>query len=268
MTADSMTNISLNGQPAGAAELSPLAFAGYAHFTAMQIRDGRTKALDLHLQRLRAASEQMFGDSVADDTILGYAGKAIEASGPDLSMTITVFTSSGEFVPRSESRLNVLVRTAPPATPPNGPLRLYPYAHERFLAEVKLVGETAKTVAIQTAVSAGFDDAVFIDRSGALTEASIWNLAFYDGRSVIWPQGRLLEGVTQKTIQRQLAELGVDQRTQRLEPAETTGLAAAVMNSWTPGVAVTAISDVALEPSAEFGALLHEAWNNEPAVKP
>ncbi|MGY5137778.1 branched-chain amino acid aminotransferase, partial [Streptomyces nigrescens] len=48
-----------NGVAATAEELAPLAFAGYAHFTALQVRDGRVRGLDLHLERLRSASLEM-----------------------------------------------------------------------------------------------------------------------------------------------------------------------------------------------------------------
>ena len=34
---------------------------GYGHFTAMQVRGGRTRGLDLHLARLDAANREMFG---------------------------------------------------------------------------------------------------------------------------------------------------------------------------------------------------------------
>lgn len=36
-------------RPATATDLAPLAFAGYAHFTAMQVRGGGVRGLDLHL---------------------------------------------------------------------------------------------------------------------------------------------------------------------------------------------------------------------------
>ena len=50
-----------NGRSATAGELGPLAFAGYAHFTALQVRGGKVRGLDLHLQRLRSASLELFG---------------------------------------------------------------------------------------------------------------------------------------------------------------------------------------------------------------
>jgi hypothetical protein len=45
--------IQRNGKTATREALAPLAFAGHAHFTAMQVRDGRVRGLDLHLARLR-----------------------------------------------------------------------------------------------------------------------------------------------------------------------------------------------------------------------
>ncbi|EWC62784.1 Aminodeoxychorismate lyase [Actinokineospora spheciospongiae] len=56
------TSITLfNGRLAEAADLAPLAFAGFAHFTAMQVHDRRVRGLDLHLTRLREASDELFG---------------------------------------------------------------------------------------------------------------------------------------------------------------------------------------------------------------
>lgn len=58
-----------NGREAGAEELAPLAFAGYAHFTAAQVRGGRIRGLDLHLERLRRASIRLFGRALPDEVV-------------------------------------------------------------------------------------------------------------------------------------------------------------------------------------------------------
>ena len=50
----------INGVAATSDALAALAFAGHAHFTAMQVRDGHVRGLDLHLARLRDASA-LFG---------------------------------------------------------------------------------------------------------------------------------------------------------------------------------------------------------------
>jgi hypothetical protein len=53
--------LEIKGRAATAGELRALAFGGYGHFTAMQLRGGRTRGLQLHLDRLDAASREMFG---------------------------------------------------------------------------------------------------------------------------------------------------------------------------------------------------------------
>lgn len=68
----------LNGRPATAEDLAPLAFAGFAHFTAMQVRDGAVRGLDLHLRRLRHASDELFGQHLADAQVRGHLRTALE----------------------------------------------------------------------------------------------------------------------------------------------------------------------------------------------
>ena len=62
-----------NGRPATTEDLAPLAFAGYAHFTAAQAREGRVRALDLHLERLRTASVELFGRALPGEEVRSYA---------------------------------------------------------------------------------------------------------------------------------------------------------------------------------------------------
>ncbi|MET2714622.1 aminotransferase class IV family protein [Streptomyces harbinensis] len=260
----------LDGRPATAGDLAPLAFAGYAHFTALQVRGGLVRGLDLHLDRLRGASQALFGRALPDERI-GAALRAAIAAGPaDVSLTATVYAPEGEFTAASgaaEPRL--LVRTAPPAAGPAGPLRLAVVGHERVLPELKHVGEVAKTHFLRQAVAAGYDDAAFTDRHGRLTEATIWNLAFWDGTSVLWPDGAMLAGTTMGIVRRQLDALGVPQRVAEVTrdgPAELAG--AVVMNSWTPGVPVRGIGEMAIPAAPEFTALLHRAYAAEPWVAP
>ncbi|MFI7440658.1 aminotransferase class IV family protein [Nonomuraea indica] len=258
------------GQVATAAELAPLAFAGYAHFTAMQVRGRRVRGLDLHLERLRSASVELFGTAVPDERVLAYLRAAIEAGPEDLSLTATVYSTAGEFtVAGPDAEVEVLVRTGPAASGPRGPLALSAVGHERVLPAVKHVGEVAKTYHLRQAVAQGFDDAAFVDRRGRLTEGSIWNLAFWDGAAVVWPEGEMLGGTTMGIVRRQLDRLGVAQRVQDVTPADLPALAGAVvMNSWTPGVAVHRIGDTPLPEAPAFVELLHRAYQAEPLTSP
>lgn len=260
----------LNGQPASVQALIPLAFAGYAHFTAAQVRAGRIRGLDLHLERLRQASEQLFGQSMPDEQVRAALRGALAAAPPDVSLLATMYASPGEFEAGSpRQRVELLVRLGPPSSGPAGPLRLAIAEHERFLPGLKHVGEPAKTWFLRQARRQGYDDAAFVDRAGRLSEATIWNLAFWDGDSVVWPDAPMLPGTTMQILRRQLDRLGIGQRVQALSPGDAAEMAGAVvMNSWTPGVAVHRLGDAALPDAPRFLALLHQAFEAEPPVEP
>lgn len=256
----------INGRPAAASELVPLAFAGFAHFTAMQVRGGKVRGFDLHLARLREASMALFGRALPDAEVEARIAAAIAAGPEDLSLTATVFSPKGEFTADSmEGELAVLVRTFAPSNGPKGPLRLAAVEYERPLAAIKHVGEIGKTLFLHEAKRQGFDDAAFYDRHERLSEATIWNLAFWDGEAVIWPKAPMLRGTTMGILQRQLQRSGIPQREEAVTLEKVRSFAgAAVMNSWTPGIAVTAIGPYALPEAGPFITLLHEAFGAEP----
>ncbi|EHP42680.1 hypothetical protein OR16_12615 [Cupriavidus basilensis OR16] len=259
-----------NGLPATVAALSPLAFAGYAHFTAMQVRGGRVRGLDLHLERLRVASTALFGRALPDDQVRAYLRAALAGAPTDASLVATVYSPAGEFtVAGADAEPEVLVRTGPPASGPQGPLALAAVPHERVLPALKHVGEVAKTYFLRQSVAQGFDDAAFVDAQGRLSEGTIWNLVFWDADAVVWPEAEMLAGTTMGIVRRQLDRLGVRQRVQPVTLADLAGLAgAAVMNSWTPGVAVSRIGTNPIPEAPGFLALLHRAYRMEEAVAP
>lgn len=258
----------INGKPVQDAELIPFAFSGFAHFTAMQVRDRCVKGIDLHLKRLRDASIALFGAALPDEQILRCLRQAIDAGTPSMSLTATIYSTHGEFTAAGMGiQPSILVRTAPPSNGPAGPLRLAVVEHERSLASIKHVGEGAKTYYLYKAVEHGFDDAVFIDRHERLSEATIWNLVFWDGESVIWPRADILTGTMMGVVQRQLARMGIAQQNRDIRPNDLAGMSgAAIMNSWTPGVLVTAIGTTPILESHQFMSLLKRAYDAEPAL--
>lgn len=259
-----------DGQVATADDLAPLAFAGYAHFTAMQVRGGRVRGLDLHLERLRVASKELFGTALPDARVRSYLRAALADGPADLSLMATVYSPAGEFTAAGDDvEPEVLIRTSPASSGPTGPLSLAAVEHERTLPAIKHVGEVAKTYYLRQAVADGFDDAAFVDRRGRLSEASIWNLAFWDGAAVVWPVAQMLGGVTMGIVRRQLDRLGVPQRDEEITLADLPTLAGSVvMNSWTPGVPVHRIGTTALPDAPDFVALLHRAYEAEPLTPP
>ena len=95
-----------------------------------------------------------------------------------------------------------------------------------MLPGVKHVGEVAKTYLLREAASQGHDDAAFVDRHGRLSEATIWNLAFWDGESVVWPRAAMLGGTMMGIVRRQLDRLGAPQREQELKAEDLRALKA------------------------------------------
>ncbi len=264
-----MTTMWRNGVPAGAGDAADLAFAGFAHFTAMQVREGAVRGLDLHLRRLRDASRELFGRALDEAVVRDRMRQALVTAPPAVSMTVTVHAAEGEFAPAEPDRpLEVTVRVGAASDGPAGPLALDVVEHERFLPHVKHVGEGAKTYHLRAARAAGFDDAAFVDRSGRLSEATIWNLAFSDGGTVVWPRAGKLDGTTMQILQRQLHRAGVPQQERDILPGDLSGLSAVVMNSWTPAVPVSRIGTHRLEGDTRFVEILRDAFAAEVPARP
>ncbi|ENS5608069.1 aminotransferase class IV family protein [Vibrio mimicus] len=256
----------LNGQLVPSSEMTNLAFSGFAHFTALQVRNKRIKGLDLHLGRLRIASMKLYGRALSDDLVLSHINLAIKNGPENQSITITIFSPKGEFTTESmHSEPAILIRTSPPENGPLGPLRLAVIHHERTLPEIKHVGEIGKTYYLHQAKRQGFDDAVFINKNGNLSEGTIWNLAFWDGKSVIWPKADMLEGTMMEIIKRQLTKLNIPQRCEPINLNQLPKLkGAVVMNSWTPGICVTEISSNKFKSSDQLVSILRKAYDYEP----
>ncbi len=255
----------LNGRPATAENLAPLAFAGYAHFTSMQVRDRAVRGLDLHLDRLRTASDELFGRHLPDEQVREYLRVALDTAPPNASLTCFITSRPGEFMPTGpQVSLDVLIKITDPATPPTGPLTLDVVRYERHLPQVKHVGEVSKTLYLRRANARGFDDAAFEDNSGRVSEATIWNLAFWDGSSVIWPEADVLPGVTMQILTRQLDARGISQQIRPVRRSKLTDrLSTVVMNSWSPAIPLARLGEHRLKNDPDFTRLLHGAYDAE-----
>ena len=97
----------LNGSTPTAEDLAPLAFAGYAHFTAMQVRGGRVRGLDLHLNRLREGSDLLFGHHLPDSSILGNMSVALTAA-DSADSSLMVYISSKQVNLGSSPNLTLM----------------------------------------------------------------------------------------------------------------------------------------------------------------
>ena len=234
----------------------------------MQVRGHAVRGLDLHLRRLRDASSEMFDRALPDERIVDVLHRAVHEGPPDASVACYVASRPGEFLPAGpDVALDVLVKVGAPADPPAGPLALDVVRHERHLAHLKHVGEVAKTQYLRRARARGLDDTAFEDADGRLLEATIWNLAFWDGETVVWPEGDVLPGVTMQILARRLADAGVPQQTRPVRRTDLhDGMSAVVMNSWSPGIPVSGLGGRALALDPALVGVLHDAYAAEPPV--
>ncbi len=137
-----MPLIFCNGAPASAQQLGAAALINYGHFTTLQVRDGATLGLDLHLQRLQEGSRALFGQELEAGQLRAQMRAALLASGmADASLRVTVFAPDYDFRnPLREVALDVLVAISPPADMPETGLRVQVTDYVRERPELKHVG--------------------------------------------------------------------------------------------------------------------------------
>lgn len=254
-----------NGRPSTSDDATDLAFAGFAHFTAMQVRDGAVRGLDLHLARLQRASHDLFGRAV-DDGLLRDRMRQAAAAGPrSLSMVVTIRPAEGEFVPADDDRpLDVTVRTDAPRTDRAGRSGSTPSSTNGSCRTSSTSGRARRPTTCAGHGSAG--STTPCSSTGPPDQRGHHlNLAFSDGDTVIWPRADLLVGTTMQIVRRQLRLAGIPQDEREVRPADLGGLSAVLMNSWTPAVSITGIGHRELAPDPRFVRQLRNAFDADAA---
>lgn len=210
----------LNGQPAGAGDLRALALVNYGHFSSMQVRDHAVQGIDLHQKRLESATRELFDSELDFAAVRGQMRKAV-ADDPDCTLRVTVFSRDFDYRnPAAGAAPDVLVSLSPPSPPRTIPLRVKLFPFERPLPRIKHVGTFPLFHYRRLAVQAGFDDALFVSPAGAISEGSVWNVGFWTGSGVVWPEAPALRGTAERLLQAGLERQDVDQVVRPVGPAE------------------------------------------------
>ena len=197
-------HIEIDGRSATLEQLSAAAPAGYGHFTAMQVRNGRVRGLGLHLARLDAANREMFGAGLDTAGVAGHIRHALDGQARDASVRVYVY--------ETPNGLAVMVTVRPPGTMAPDVWRLQTVPYQRSLAHIKHLGDFGQGYYQRLAHSNGFDEALLTGPGGIICEGSITNIGFSDGTGVLWPDAPALAGITMQILQRALAERGVPSR--------------------------------------------------------
>ncbi|MER6048754.1 aminotransferase class IV family protein [Streptomyces sp. NPDC001793] len=246
----------LNGEPVGAAQLRALALTNYGHFTTIRVDDGRVRGLALHLDRLRRDCRTLFDADLDMARVRELARRAAPATG-STTVRVTVFDPNLDLGrPSTADDPQVLVTSRPAGGRPVPPLRVRSVRYVREVPSVKSVGLFASLHHRRQAQLGGFDDALFVDHHGVVSEGGTWNVGFFDGARVVWPDADCLAGVTRELLKR-----AVDHDTR---PVRLTGLShmqAAFATNAAIGVrAITAVDGVELPACHPIIRTLEEAY--------
>jgi branched-subunit amino acid aminotransferase/4-amino-4-deoxychorismate lyase len=258
------TRLHVNGEPASADDLRWLVANNYGHFTSMRVEQGAVRGLDLHLQRLLASTRQLFGSELDSDSVRRYVRTAIDGIDGALSVRVNVFSRAYDRDnPARSVAADVLVSVNAASAPADGAVRVKSFDYEREASSIKHVGTFPLFHYRRLAQLAGFDDAVFVDRSGRVSEGSIWNIAFIDVGTVVWTQAAQLEGVSKQLLRQALAENGVPQRDQAVTRGELSRFDGAFFtNSGQPVRPIEHIDAIAFEVDRAFVAMLRTCYDN------
>lgn len=199
----------IDGEVATAAQLAHIARFNHGHFTSLQVRDGAVRGLDLHLARLRDATRTLYDAALDPQHVRDLLRHALRGTA-DASARINVFAPDWSVAAMvSPARIGVMINILPPAAIDLRPLRLRTVEHERFLPQIKHVGTFPLFQLRADARRDGFDDALFVDRHGHISEGTIWNIGFRDGDRVVLPNAPQLDGITMRLLQQGLQRRGI-----------------------------------------------------------
>ena len=255
MSDPSAYRIELNGVAARIEDLRHLVQTNYGHFSAMQVDAGGIRGLDLHLDRIEQATRELFGAAVDRGFVRACLRAAIGSREQPLSLRVNVFSRAlnrerlAEAVPA-----DVLVTTGPPSARSGAPLRVKSFRYARELPHIKHVGTFPLFYHRRAAQAAGYDDAIFVDERGCISEGSIWTVGFFDGAGIVWPQAPQLAGVSMQLLQAGLAAAGGAASCVRAVPLEEAARfrCAFFTNASTPVRLLASIDAVSFVPDREL----------------
>ncbi|MEU1126098.1 aminotransferase class IV [Streptomyces sp. NPDC005899] len=259
-TAPSELYVEFDGRPATAGDLRIPAFAGYGHFTAMQVRDRAVRGLPLHLDRLDSANRDLFGLPLEGGRVREAIAHALDGAGVrDASVRVYA------FMPPGDTDTTVMVTVRAPARSDAAPKGLMSVPYARAVPHIKRAGEFGQLYYGRSAARSGFDEALLTLPGGVVTEGAVTNVGFLSGTTVVWPDAPALTGVTMALLERGLA--GTDRPSAR-RPVTLDGLGAyrAAFVTSSLGIApVHRIDDTVFEVDEELMALLERVYDEAPA---
>lgn len=197
----------LNGSPVTADALKALALTNFGHFTSMLVEQGRVRGLSLHLGRLARDARQLFDVDLDTDRVRAYVRDALESSPERVVVRVTCFDPELDLGRiGNDASPQILITTRPASGAPAPPMHLQAVAYQRDLPAVKHVGLFGALKQRRDAQRQGFDDVLFVNRDGTISEIATSNIGFVRGSQVVWPRSPYLAGITMTLLNQELDE--------------------------------------------------------------
>jgi branched-subunit amino acid aminotransferase/4-amino-4-deoxychorismate lyase len=260
--------LELDGNPIAPTDAIALGLTNFGHFTSMVVEDQRVKGLDLHLSRLAHDCDAVFGTPLDAEHVRQLVRHATAAVDRPVVVRVTVFDPQLEVGhPGGSVTPRVLVTSRPAPSVPPPPLNLRSVEYVRELAGVKHVGLFGPLHHRRRSQLAGYDDVLFTDPTGQISEGATWNICFFDGSVLHWPKAEHLPGVAMRLI-RAISLPGKPSAEAPIDVPHAQAMRAAFATNAVVGVRpVRSIDDVELPGDPGLLAELREAYAAIPGTQ-
>jgi branched-subunit amino acid aminotransferase/4-amino-4-deoxychorismate lyase len=243
--------IEVNGREADQAAVSLLDHEGWGHFTAMQVRGGRARGLDLHLARLEAAHHDVYGRALDGQEVRARIRHVLDGR-VDASVRVYGYWAG------------LIVTVKEPQDTPRRPHSMTALQFQRPLARLKHVGSWGQGRFSEMALAAGFDEGLLVDESGRISEGTITNVGFWRDGMVVWPNAPKLLGITMLILRRQLTAASVGQAEEPVHVQDLAGYDGMILcnsRGWAP---VGRVDDLAIAQDEAFDNVIDTAIDGCP----
>lgn len=241
--------IEIEGRRPGA-EVAWSTVCNYGHFTAMQVRGGRTRGLALHLCRLAAANRELFDYGLDGERVRELMRHALRGV-KDASMRVYIFESGAGPA--------IMVALSEPGAL-STPQRLQSVRYQRPDPHLKHLA-TGTAYYSRSARLNGFDDALLTGAEGVVSEGATANIGFFDAFGVVWPDGPMLHGITMQLLERRLSELGMPARRRSVRLCDIPMLEGAFLSNARGVAALNGIDNFSLPVQRERMNMLADAYD-------
>jgi branched-subunit amino acid aminotransferase/4-amino-4-deoxychorismate lyase len=243
--------IEVNGHQADAASVALIEHEGWGHFTAMQVRGGRTRGLGLQLARLEDAHREVYGRALSGEEVRVRVRHALGGQ-PDASVRVYGYWAG------------LIVTVREPRDTPRRPHSMTALHFQRPLARLKHVGSWGQGWFREVALAAGFDEGLLVDEAGRISEGTVTNVGFWRDGTVVWPDAPKLPGITMLLLRHQLVAAGVPQAEAAVRVQDLAGYDGMILcnaRGWAP---VGRVDDLMISQDEAFTGVIAAAMDRCP----